>query len=105
MPRKADAPTMRTLPTSTIRVVGADGVPWEGTGESFRRAVCDLARRRAAGLPAPDPRTGAVPAAPDGQRWRLTAKGDALVAALGRAAAYAEAAHGADDTPAREVRP
>jgi hypothetical protein len=96
---------MRTLPISTICVTGADGIPWEGTGESFRRAVCDLVRRRAAGLPAPDPLTGTVPAAPDGQRWRLTAKGEALVAALRRAAAHAEDAHGAADAPAREVRP
>jgi hypothetical protein len=96
---------MPSLRTSTIRVTGADGVPWEGTGESFRRAVCDLVRRRAAGLSGADAQTGPGPAAPDGPRLRLTAKGEALVTALRRAAAHAEAAHEPAGDAARGGRP
>jgi hypothetical protein len=98
-------PTMPSLRTSTIRVTGADGVPWEGTGESFRRAVCDLVRRRAAGLSVADPQTGPGPTLPDGPGWRLTAKGEALVAALRRAAAQAEDAHESASGAARKSYP
>jgi hypothetical protein len=100
---------MPSLRTATVRVTGADGVPWEGSGTTLRQAVCDLVRRRAAGRPSREPRSGHPhhPAA-DGSPQTLqrhAAEGEALVTVLCRAVACSEDPLEAAPASAAEVAP